>query len=124
MNPVSPYGVHKKIAEDLCRSYGQHFKIASCVIRLFSVYGVRLRKQLLWDECLKLSKNEITFFGTGQETRDWLHIHDVVNLLFTAAEHASSHCPTVNGGTGVGVSSAGVEDGGACNSKLSNSKTI
>ena len=70
LKPVSPYGVHKKIAEYLCLSYGQHFSIATSVVRLFSVYGIGLRKQLLWDACSKLSRNEVTFFGTGHETRD------------------------------------------------------
>ncbi len=41
--------------------------------------------------------------GTGDEVRDWLHVEDAAELLLVAVEHASPACPTVNGGTGEGV---------------------
>ena len=103
LNPASPYGVNKKIAEELCKSYSQHFGLRASIVRLFSVYGRGLRKQLLWDACVKLSNENGTFFGTGVETRDWIHVDDAAKLLLTAVDHASSDCPIANGGTGSGV---------------------
>lgn len=103
LNPVSPYGVHKKIVEDLCSAYAHFFKLSVAIVRLFSVYGEGLRKQLLWDACTKIVRGEFDFFGTGKETRDWFHISDVTELLYLAAEHSSPECPVVNGGTGSGV---------------------
>lgn len=103
LRPISPYGIHKKMAEDLCLSYAKHFGIAAAVVRLFSVYGNTLRKQLLWDTCLKLDNQENTFFGSGLEKRDWLHIDDAATLLFEAGNNASADCPVINGGTGKGV---------------------
>lgn len=102
-NPTSPYGAHKRMAEILCKSYAEHFGLAVAITRLFSVYGPGLRKQLLWDASRKISRGDTTFFGTGEELRDWLHIDDAASLLFRAAEHASGDCPIVNGGSGVGV---------------------
>ncbi len=102
--PVSPYGVHKKIAEDLCFSFARHHGLRIAVIRLFSLYGPELRKQLLWDACAKVMAAENRFFGTGDEVRDWLHIDDAVSLFMAAADAASIDCPVLNGGTGVGVS--------------------
>nr|WP_320012025.1 SDR family oxidoreductase [uncultured Desulfobulbus sp.] len=104
LHPISPYGVHKKMCEELCKSYAKHFKIPVAIVRLFSVYGNTLRKQLLWDACIKLSDNETCFFGGGQEQRDWLHIDDAASLLYAAGNCASQQCPTVNGGTGIGTS--------------------
>lgn len=101
--PSSPYGLHKKIAEDLCRSYAQHFGVRSAVVRLFSVYGIGIRKQLLWDACSKLSSGVSSFAGTGKETRDWLHVEDAAQLMMLAVQHASIACPVVNGGEGVAV---------------------
>ena len=98
--PVSPYGVHKKIAEQMCQSYAKNFGIATAIVRLFSVYGTGLHKQLLWDACKKINQGGNEFFGTGEETRDWLHIDDAVTLLILASEHASTTCPIVNGGAG------------------------
>lgn len=104
LRPVSPYGTHKVIAEHLCRSYGRNFGVQAAVVRLFSVYGIGLRKQLLWDACRKLRADEATFGGSGRELRDWLHIEDAANLLRCAAAAANSDVPTANGGTGHGVS--------------------
>ncbi len=104
LKPVSPYGTHKVISEQICKSFAHHFEIHVAVVRLFSVYGRGLRKQLLWDACSKISKGDVTFFGTGNEVRDWLHIDDAVDLLLCAGTHASSACPIVNGAAGCGIS--------------------
>jgi UDP-glucose 4-epimerase len=104
LSPASPYGVHKRLAEELCESYARHFGASVAVVRLFSVYGEELRKQLLWDASQKIRCNDLRFFGTGGEIRDWLHVEDAASLLITAANHASPTCPIVNGGSGIGVS--------------------
>jgi UDP-glucose 4-epimerase len=110
LSPVSPYGVHKQMAEELCRSYVRHFGVSVAIVRLFSVYGVGLRKQLLWDACTALSRGPVTFGGSGQETRDWLHVDDAARLLVAAGEAASSGEIIVNGATGVGVPTRWIVD--------------
>jgi UDP-glucose 4-epimerase len=101
--PISQYGVHKLLAEQMVVSYARQFEISAAIVRLFSVYGCGLRKQLLWDACSKLMNRDSVFTGTGDEVRDWLHVEDASELLVSAAEHASVECPIVNGGSGVGV---------------------
>jgi UDP-glucose 4-epimerase len=101
LHPVSPYGVHKKVAEDLCRSYATSFSVSVAIIRLFSIYGMGLRKQLLWDTCQKITHGVVDFFGDGTETRDWLHVTDAARLMFMANKWSSPECPVVNGGSGV-----------------------
>jgi len=104
LNPISPYGIHKLIVEQLCQMYARNYTLPIAVVRLFSIYGNGLRKQLLWDACQKLNKkNDHTFFGTGEEIRDWLHVQDVSKLFVVAAKHANSDCPIVNAGSGIGV---------------------
>jgi UDP-glucose 4-epimerase len=102
--PISQYGVHKLMAEQMVSSYSRQFGTTSAIVRLFSVYGCGLRKQLLWDACAKFAKKEDVFMGTGDEVRDWLHVGDAAELLLAAASHASAECPTVNGGSAEGVS--------------------
>lgn len=104
LDPISPYGLHKKIGEDLCCLYGKQYGLVSIVVRLFSVYGAGIRKQLLWDACNKLVGDEAVFWGTGEETRDWIHVEDVAELLFAAKDHATNSSPKVNGGCGSAVS--------------------
>jgi UDP-glucose 4-epimerase len=98
--PVAPYGVNKWVSEELCRSYVSHFGLSVAVIRPFSVYGPGLRKQLLWDACRKLSAGKCLFFGTGKETRDWIHVTDVSRLLLTLATCNFGGFQILNAGTG------------------------
>lgn len=104
--PYSPYGTHKRIAEELFESYGKNFDLKVAVVRLFSVYGTELKKQLLWDSCGRLSKDtsHLLLGGTGNGARGWFHISDAVALLQMAAAHACVDGFVVNGGTGVSIS--------------------
>lgn len=101
--PISPYGVHKKIVEDLCRSYSDSFGLRVAIVRIFSAYGVELRKQLLWDACQKALAGDYRFGGTGRETRDWVHGSDVARLLLMAGDHALPGTAIVNGASGAEV---------------------
>ncbi len=100
--PASPYGYHKKTAEDLCRSYSDKYNIQVSIIRLFSVYGKGLKKQLLWDAVnkIKSSSSSVEFWGTGQETRDFIHIEDALNL-FEKVININNKFTLLNGGSGV-----------------------
>jgi len=98
--PVSPYGVHKRIAEELCISYSRNFQVASSVIRFFSLYGPGLRKQLMWDACTRMAKGgPIEFSGSGDEVRDWLHVSDAAVLMRLVAEAPAAGL-VINGGSG------------------------
>ena len=79
--PVSLYGVAKAQAEQLAAYYAQQHGLHTTAVRLFSVYGPGLRKQLLWDAMVKFSHGHSIFFGTGQEQRDWVHIDDVCSFM-------------------------------------------
>lgn len=102
--PSSPYGHHKRMAELLCESYATSFGIPCSVVRLFSIYGPGLRKQLLWDLCRKLedSPRRVTLGGTGAEVRDWIHVEAAAQILLDAAT-SSDRILRRNGGTGRGV---------------------
>jgi UDP-glucose 4-epimerase len=101
--PVSPYGVHKHLAEQLCRAYAAQWNLPIAIIRFFSLYGEGLCKQLLWDACRKAARGTFTFSGAGDETRDWMSVRDATRLIALAVDHAAPDCPTVNGGTGDGM---------------------
>ncbi|QEO57203.1 NAD-dependent epimerase/dehydratase family protein [Francisella marina] len=100
--PASPYGYHKKIVEDLCQSYSEKYSLKISVVRLFSVYGNGLKKQLLWDAYNKIrySSKEVEFWGTGEETRDFIHIEDVL-IIFSKLLNISEQFIILNGGTGL-----------------------
>jgi UDP-glucose 4-epimerase len=79
--PVSLYGLSKVQAEQLFAHYASQFNIHTTSVRLFSVYGPGLRKQLLWDAMNKFAAGHQDFFGTGQELRDWVHVDDVCQFM-------------------------------------------
>jgi UDP-glucose 4-epimerase len=111
LTPMSPYGQHKLMMEQLCRSYAATFDVRSTVVRLFSVYGPHLRKQLLWDICSQLQKGELDLVlgGTGAELRDWIDIRDVVRLFARINGYPQRKAfEVINGGSGCGTSVADI----------------
>jgi UDP-glucose 4-epimerase len=109
LTPMSPYGRHKLMMEQLCESYATSFGVRSTVLRLFSVYGTHLRKQLLWDICSRLRKGEreLLLGGTGAELRDWTDVRDVVRLFVKINAHPRrATFEAINGGSGRGTTVA------------------
>jgi UDP-glucose 4-epimerase len=110
VEPFSPYGHHKLVMEQLCRSYVEAFGLRCSVIRLFSVYGPWLKKQLLWDICTRLhaGQSEICLGGSGKELRDWTDVRDVARLFDILPEPAEGQISRFNGGSGIATSVARV----------------
>lgn len=105
LTPFSPYGAHKLMMEELCRSYAANFGLLVALPRLFSVYGPGLKKQLLWDLCGKLAAGgDITLGGSGDELRDWIDVRDVVHALEQTGQLASAQAPVINIASGCGTS--------------------
>lgn len=102
--PASPYGAHKAMLEALVANRSLCFGLDSAIVRLFSVYGPGLRKQLLWDLCCRCAADAVVKVGgTGDELRDWMHVGDAVALLRAAGLVASPEASVYNGGTGIGT---------------------
>lgn len=84
VNPVSPYGFHKYMCENLCREYQTIYGVETTILRLFSGYGEGLRKQVVWDIFRKVMDDfhaEIELWGTGEETRDFLYASDIAKAV-------------------------------------------
>lgn len=88
--PLSPYGFHKLQSELLLTEYHKFFGLNTCSLRVFSAYGPRLRKQLFWDLYQKAIKSDfISLFGTGNETRDFIYIDDLLQIMDLVIENSS-----------------------------------
>lgn len=81
--PMSPYGWHKLVAEKLCGEYTAVYKVRTAIVRPFSVYGAGLKKQLFWDLYQKSrdSSKKLELYGTGKESRDFIHVRDLVRSV-------------------------------------------
>jgi UDP-glucose 4-epimerase len=128
--PISPYGKHKALAEDHAAEAANRSGLSVATLRLFSVYGAGLRKQLLWELSRRALAGEdpLTLFGTGEERRDFIEIADAVDLIVRAADPASQPPPVMNGGSGrattVRALAQGLLDALGCEQKLGFNGTI
>ena len=103
--PLSPYGYHKWMSEIVCREYSELFSLPIAIIRPFSVYGPGLKKQLLWDISHKFQDGDlITMFGTGDETRDFIHIDDLLSLIDIIVKSSPFKCDIYNAASGIETS--------------------
>ena len=100
--PISPYGSHKMMAEELCRYYNSCFGIKTLSLRIFSAYGIGQQKMLLWDlhQKIRNSNGEIILFGTGNESRDFINTEDIYRQLILAIENSKFDGEAVNVGNG------------------------
>jgi UDP-glucose 4-epimerase len=101
LSPVSPYGMHKAAAEAACRAAAAAGQPVA-ILRMFSVYGPGLRKQLPWDlgQRLLAGNGAVELFGDGGETRDFLEVADAAAFIVALATDPHPTPLVVNGGTG------------------------
>jgi UDP-glucose 4-epimerase len=98
IQPLSPYGWHKYMAENICREYTLIYNIATAMVRPFSVYGPGLRKQLFWDlyQKFKSGDKQIELWGTGNESRDFIYISDLCYSFDLIMRHSAFRGTTYN----------------------------
>lgn len=104
-SPISPYGWHKYMSELVCKEYVVLHQLKTCSIRPFSVYGPGLRKQIIWDIFQKMLKTPaaIELFGTGDETRDFIYIDDLVNAITLIIHQAGFNGEVYNVASGTDI---------------------
>ncbi len=109
LHPVSPYGVTKLTAEQLCTVYGSTFGLPVVALRLFTVYGPRQRPDMAFSRFIDaiVSGRPLAVFGDGEQRRDFTFVADVVRVLLAAAEEIPPGLVVnVGGGSAVSVRGA------------------
>ena len=82
LRPVSPYGYHKRFAEEMIHEFHQHYQLPALSLRIFSAYGEGLQKQFFWDLHQKARQGDtVELWGTGKESRDYIYIQDIMQVL-------------------------------------------
>lgn len=82
LNPISPYALHKMISEEMCVYFSKNYGSKIKILRIFSAYGIGLKKQLFWDMATKYANTgKLQLFGTGRESRDFINIEDLVRAI-------------------------------------------
>lgn len=85
--PVSPYGVSKLAAEQLCYLYHVNYAVPTVALRYFTVYGPRQRPDMGFHKFLRatIEGRPIQVFGDGEQTRDFTFVEDAVSATAAAA---------------------------------------
>jgi len=100
-HPFSCYGLSKVVGEEYCNIYREQYGLDIVITRFANVYGLRCHG-VIHDFLEKLAKNpnKLEIIGTGQQSRDLVHISDVVELLIKVGSLESANGQTYNVGLG------------------------
>lgn len=106
-NPLSPYGVSKLSGEKYCVSYNKAFGLPTVCIRLFNVYSPRQNPKSPYSGVITMfmerAKNgqPPVIFGDGSQTRDFVSVHDVCNMVSLVIENDDVIGEVYNVGSGI-----------------------
>lgn len=105
--PLSNYGKHKLENEAIAKSYAT--RVPSTGLRFFNVYGPRQDPSSPYSGVISIfaaramAGQPLTFFGDGEQTRDFIYVGDVVRLVLIALDTCES-TGVYNGCTGIPTS--------------------
>lgn len=100
-NPSSCYGLSKVVGEQYCNMYSKQYGLDITILRLANVYGPRCHG-VIEDFLDKISRNpeKLEIIGTGLQSRDFVHISDVVEVFILSAVSEVAVGETFNIGFG------------------------
>ena len=91
--PLSPYGASKLSCEGYCSAFNGSYGLKTVVLRFSNVYGPYcLHKQSVIAKFIKngISKGELTVYGDGNQTRDFIHVNDLCHAISSLLTSNSS----------------------------------
>lgn len=107
--PLSQYGVTKLAGEHMAFVYWKNYKVPVVRLRYFSVYGPRMRPDLMLAKAMQSIYEGRVFdvYGDGEQTRDFTYVTDAVDGTVRAAERGSpGDLFNIGGGSSVTVNQA------------------
>ncbi len=107
--PASPYAESKLEAERLCREFQESYGLRTTVLRLFNVYGPRMRADryggVISTFLRRLRMGEpLIIYGDGEQTRDFIHVSDAVWAMMLTLNRDDTSGETFNIATGIPTS--------------------
>jgi len=89
--PISPYAASKVAGEAYCNAFTKCYDLGTVILRFFNVYGPRNEKSPYSGVITKflrqaLNGEVLTMYGDGKQTRDFIHVNDIVNAIMLALD--------------------------------------
>jgi UDP-glucose 4-epimerase len=110
-HPISPYALQKYVCELYCRMFSEVYGLSTVSLRYFNVYGPGADPDGPYAQVIpkfiqmRLRGEPMTITGDGEQTRDIVHVRDVVRANILAAESKKvGQGEVINIGTGAHVS--------------------
>jgi UDP-glucose 4-epimerase len=91
INPMYPYAFTKWQAEELIMHWAKIYNFPAISIRFFNAYGPRSRTSGAYGAAFgvflaqRLANKPLTIVGSGNQTRDFIHVYDLVSGIIKAA---------------------------------------
>ncbi|MCW4002194.1 MAG: NAD-dependent epimerase/dehydratase family protein [Candidatus Bathyarchaeota archaeon] len=86
VHPVSFYGLSKCLGEDYCRFYYENYGLEVVILRIFNAYGLNCHGVMAdFLEKLRMAPARLEVLGTGKQSRDFIHVSDLVRLCLLTA---------------------------------------
>jgi nucleoside-diphosphate-sugar epimerase len=88
VHPLSPYGVTKLAAEQLCLLYFKNYGVPAVSLRFFTVFGPGQRPDMAFHKFFRAIAEDkpVIVFGDGKQTRDFTYVDDIVAACLAAAQ--------------------------------------
>ena len=112
--PISPYAVSKLEGEHLCEAFRETRGLATTALRFFNVFGPRQPADSDYAAAVPifvergLSGQNLTIYGDGKQTRDFIYVEDVAEAIFCAAVGDTNG--VLNVGTGEAIDVVALAD--------------
>ncbi len=105
LRPHSPYAASKAAADRLCFAYYVTYGVKVTIVRPFNIYGERQKEKgfgAVIPIFVKkaLNREPLIVFGSGEQTRDYLNIDDIIRAYDFVLNHPELAGETINFGTG------------------------
>ena len=97
IDPQYPYAVTKNIGEQLVLRWGEIYNMSNVSLRFFNAYGPKSRTTGAYGAVFgvflaqKLANKPLTIVGDGNQTRDFLHVFDLVEAIIQTASKAKNN---------------------------------
>jgi UDP-glucose 4-epimerase len=93
IDPQYPYALTKLLGEQLVLHWAKVYHMPNVSLRFFNAYGPNSRTTGAYGAVFgvflaqKLAKKPLTIVGDGKQTRDFIHIFDLVDIVVRVAEN-------------------------------------
>lgn len=107
IRPLTPYAIDKFASEKMAMIYYNLYNIPASATRFFNVYGPNQNPNSPYSGFISILVNrlrentDLTIFGDGEQSRDFVYIEDVIQALLLIATSNQSLGEVYNVGTGI-----------------------